>query len=91
MASNTGTHDYNCQVWGDGCIAPRLDSEDIKITWQTEPGFGGLTSATNAEAESCAIDLSWEPADPACGGPVVYNVYRSTTQGFEPGPGVAGR
>ncbi len=51
------------------------------------PGFTGLASATNQAAASCGIVLAWTAATPACAGPVTYNVYRSTTSGFTPGPG----
>jgi hypothetical protein len=51
------------------------------------PSFAGLTSATNNAATSCGITLAWTAATANCGGPVTYNVYRSTTSGFTPGPG----
>mgnify|MGYP000553134694 CR=1 FL=1 len=35
---------------------------------------------------TCALDLAWTAATPACGGPALYNVYRSTSPGFTPGP-----
>ncbi|HEX6901034.1 MAG TPA: hypothetical protein VF789_15025 [Thermoanaerobaculia bacterium] len=51
------------------------------------PSFAGLASVANVGSASCAIDLSWAAATPACAGPVTYNVYRSTAAGFTPGPG----
>ncbi|MFL6263299.1 MAG: hypothetical protein ACJ76Y_26690 [Thermoanaerobaculia bacterium] len=51
------------------------------------PGFAGLASVTNQAAAVCGLTLSWAAATPACAGPVTYNVYRSTTSGFTPGPG----
>ncbi len=51
------------------------------------PSFAGLASVANVGSASCAIDLSWAAATPACAGPVAYNVYRSTSAGFTPGPG----
>jgi hypothetical protein len=34
---------------------------------------------------SCQVTLSWSPAVPGCAGrPIVYNVYRAPTPGFEP-------
>jgi agmatine/peptidylarginine deiminase len=86
-ASGTGSHVYNCKVWGDGCVNSRSDLDDVHLTWQTEPVFAGLTSVGSPQYASCTIDLSWGAATPACGGPVYYNVYRSTTPGFTPGPG----
>jgi lysyl endopeptidase len=60
------------------------------------PTFAGLTSATNNATTSCGITLVWSAATPQCAGPITYNVYRSTSSGFVPGPanliasGVAG-
>jgi hypothetical protein len=51
------------------------------------PSFGGITSATNNATATCAVALAWDPATPNCGGPVTYNVYRSTTPGFTPTAG----
>ncbi len=51
------------------------------------PTFGGLASATNNSTFGCGITLAWAAATPACGGPVTYNVYRSTSPGFVPGVG----
>ncbi len=50
------------------------------------PVFAGLGSATSANLETCAVDLAWEAAVPECGGPAVYDVYRSDVPGFAPGP-----
>jgi len=86
LAENTGTHTYNCMVWGDGCISSRTDVEDVELSWQAEPFFTGIDSVTNSQEETCSLDLAWTPAVPACDGPSYYNVYRSTTTGFIPGP-----
>ena len=43
-------------------------------------------SVTNAQTATCAIELQWSPATAVCGSSVVYNVYRSETAGFVPGP-----
>ncbi|HEY3567812.1 MAG TPA: hypothetical protein VGP73_07745 [Thermoanaerobaculia bacterium] len=51
------------------------------------PSFGGLASVANQAAAACGLTLSWTAATPVCAGPVTYNVYRSTTPGFTPGPG----
>jgi hypothetical protein len=51
------------------------------------PTFAGLASVTNQAAASCGLDLAWTAATSPCGGAVTYNVYRSTTSGFTPGPG----
>jgi agmatine deiminase len=96
VASGSGTHLYNCRVWGDGCINGRTDATDAQLHWQTEPVFAGISVVTNPQNEICGLDLAWDPATPACAGPVSYNVYRSILPFFNPGPqnllvtGVAG-
>ena len=55
------------------------------------PTFAGLASVTNPATASCGLALSWAAATPACAGPITYNVYRSTTPGFTPGPGEPAR
>ena len=50
------------------------------------PTFAGLVSATNQAAATCGVDLAWAAGTPVCAGPLTYNVYRSTTSGFVPGP-----
>lgn len=50
------------------------------------PAFGGLGSVLSAGSSSCATLLTWSPASPYCGGDVRYNVYRSLSSGFTPGP-----
>jgi hypothetical protein len=49
------------------------------------PTFAGLVSVTSSSGGSCGLDLNWAAASAACGGPVSYSVYRSTTSGFTPG------
>jgi|GEM_PF-895890 len=53
-------------------------------TWA--PDFGGVESATNQQTADCGIGLGWSAATLHCGTGVVYNVYRSETAGFVPGP-----
>ncbi len=50
------------------------------------PVFGGVETATASLAETCLVDLAWDPAVPECGSSVTYNVYRSTDPGFAPLP-----
>jgi hypothetical protein len=50
------------------------------------PSFAGLASVTNPATATCGLTLAWTAASPLCAGPVTYNVYRSTTAGFVPGP-----
>lgn len=51
------------------------------------PVFGGVASASTLGTASCVVDLGWTAPAPACGGPVTFNVYRSSTGGFVPGAG----
>jgi hypothetical protein len=55
----------------------------------TAPIFGGLTSVIQiAAGGSCGLRLEWAAGSNNCNsGPVVYNVYRSTTSGFTPAAG----
>ncbi len=49
------------------------------------PLFAGLaTAVSGSECGETALD--WTPAQETCSTPVRYNVYRSTTPGFVPGP-----
>jgi hypothetical protein len=48
------------------------------------PLFAGLGSAANGATSACSVQLSWPAANPLCGGPVTYNVYRSTAPSFTP-------
>ncbi|HJU39033.1 MAG TPA: choice-of-anchor B family protein [Tahibacter sp.] len=50
------------------------------------PVFGGVTQAATPFSAACRIDLSWNDAQPACGGPAAYAVYRSSTPDFVPSP-----
>ncbi len=60
------------------------------------PAFDGLASATNAGLATCGVQLAWPAATARCGGPLSYDVFRSTSANFVPGPtnrlarGVAG-
>jgi len=51
------------------------------------PEFAGAVTVDNAATSTCAISLTWPPAAPRCGGAVTYNVYRSASASFAPGPG----
>ena len=54
----------------------------------TPPTFGGLTAVSQlASGGSCGLRLEWAAGTNNCNsGPLVYNVYRSTTSGFTPDP-----
>jgi len=49
------------------------------------PVFSGLISAGSGAACGETV-LQWLPAGETCSGPSHYNIYRSTTPGFTPGP-----
>ncbi|MCP4897013.1 MAG: M28 family peptidase [bacterium] len=70
-----------------GCNSPASACVEAITTGEcTEPPtFVGLDVVTNPATSNCRLDLNWtEPQQIWCGGPVVYNVYRSTTAGFTP-------
>ena len=59
---------------------------DVVASCVGAPSFTGLSSATSPGG--CDVSLSWNPASGVCTGsaPIFYNVYRSTSPGFVPGP-----
>ena len=50
------------------------------------PSFAGLDTASSAGTASCGVNLAWNGATAHCGGPAVFNLYRSQTPGFTPSP-----
>jgi len=50
------------------------------------PSFAGLRTATSAGTSTCAVSLTWDPATSPCTPGLRYNLYRSATPGFTPGP-----
>ncbi|HSL16665.1 MAG TPA: serine protease [Methylomirabilota bacterium] len=50
------------------------------------PTFAGLEALVNPQHDDCSLELDWADAIPFCGTAVTYNVYRSETPGFTPGP-----
>jgi agmatine/peptidylarginine deiminase len=84
VLSETGSHAYNCQVWGAGCTNSRTDPESVEVSWQLEPVFGGIASVASPQEMTCTLDLAWAGAVPACDGPAYYDVYRSTLPDFVP-------
>ncbi len=71
----------NCESAASGCVQATATG-----TCTLPPAFAGLASVTNDALSHCRLTLSWAAAAPACAGPVTYNVYRSTSPGFTPGP-----
>ncbi len=74
-----GEHDYNALVRSATCETPVFDGLDTRILRVDRPFFGGLTSATNPQDETCTVELAWQPATTVCDGPISYYVYRSTS------------
>jgi hypothetical protein len=86
VPADSGAHTYNCQVLGDGCVTPQQDDSGVQILWQAAPEFAGIGSVADAQQPTCAVDLAWEAAFAPCGGPVTYDIYRSPSPFFVPGP-----
>ena len=73
---------------GAACTSPASNEVSIPATGLCifPPSFAGLISVTNPAGTTCTLNLSWSAGTPACAGPVKYNIYRSTSAGFAPGP-----
>jgi hypothetical protein len=75
----------------DGLACTSEDSNEASATatgvCTLVPLFDGLQSAGTPFSGLCTIELAWPAATARCGGPIDYNVYRSTVSAFEPGPG----
>jgi hypothetical protein len=72
----------NCESAQSGCV------EAVTTGACTlPPSFAGIDGAGNGVSLTCSIAPFWNAATPLCAGPVTYNVYRSTSSGFTPGPG----
>jgi len=51
------------------------------------PLFNGLETVETPNTGICTLNLTWSAATPECAGPISYEIYRSTTAGFNPAPG----
>lgn len=60
------------------------DSDSTTGTCTVPPDFDGLQSVSTPQVNTCTLDLSWNAATSLCGGTISYNIYRDTTQGFDP-------
>jgi hypothetical protein len=85
-AADSGSHSYNCTVKGSGCGTGMQDSSPTSVTWVSAPTFAGLTGVANPSNSTCTLNLAWSAATANCGGPIYYNVYRSTSTPFTPDP-----
>ena len=72
----------NCESVPSGCVQATATG-----ACTLSPTFAGLASVTNNAGATCGLTLSWSAATPGCAGPITYNIYRSTSSGFTPGPG----
>jgi choice-of-anchor B domain-containing protein len=75
---------------GAGACAPAASAcveAETTGTCTAAPLFGGIASASDAGTTLCRVDLGWVGANPACGGPASYSVYRSDDADFVPGDG----
>lgn len=70
------------------CASPFSDCAEATATGActSPPVFAGALSATTPGASTCTLDVTWAAATPVCTGPVRYDVYRSTSASFAPGP-----
>ena len=50
------------------------------------PTFAGISSASTPNTASCTNNLTWPAATAQCGGPMTFNIHRSTASGFTPSP-----
>jgi extracellular elastinolytic metalloproteinase len=83
---------YQVVALGDGglnCRSAPSSSDSATATGSCSAGFPIFDPelAISDGASNCALTLSWNPASQSCPGfsePVVYNVYRGPTPGFEP-------
>ena len=80
----TGSGTYNVEVQADGCDVPIRDGAATAVTAISDPTFTGLTDVANSGSTTCGIDVAWADATGICPGPIVYNVYRSTTSDVQP-------
>ncbi len=69
QCASTASACIEAQTGGD-CTAPPL--------------FGGVSAVSNAATSGCRLDLNWNAAAPACGGPARYSIYRGDSAGFVP-------
>jgi hypothetical protein len=73
---------------GGACKSPTTDEEAVTATGACTlaPLFAGIESVSTPYFGVCTLDLFWSAASGECSSDLSYNIYRSTTQGFTPGP-----
>jgi hypothetical protein len=71
----------NCESGNSNC-----SSATATGSCTNAPSFAGLQGVASSGQSACGLDLAWSAGTVNCGSAVVYNVYRSTSPGFTPGP-----
>jgi len=82
VSGGTTYHYFVTAVDEGGCssgpvsVASAIATGDCTL----RPAFAGVLEAST-EIDTCTVSLSWSRATAHCGGPVTYDVYRSTAPG----------
>jgi hypothetical protein len=90
--SGGSAYSYRIAAFDDGeaCLSQQSTCSSATATGvcSLAPTFAGLGSAQSAGTPSCGINLAWGAATGNCGAgsSLRYNVFKSTTAGFTPGP-----
>jgi hypothetical protein len=89
--SGGATYSYYVTAGSDTgafCESPPSSCAEIVPTGDCYllPDFDGVQMAASAGTTTCGVSLDWNPATSPCSGDIRYNVYRSTSAGFTPGP-----
>ncbi|MCB1042384.1 MAG: hypothetical protein KDC35_05585 [Acidobacteria bacterium] len=90
--SGNGTYSYVVTTY-DGlldCESGPSSCADATATGTCflPPDFAGVAQVVDPQNPSCTLEINWAAASDSCAsGGVVYNIYRSQTPGFIPGPG----
>jgi len=81
---------YYVVIASDGSSCKSAPVNEVNATatgaCTLEPLFAGVQNVETPFFGICTLDLSWDPGGDECGGPLTYNIYRSATSGFAPGP-----
>jgi len=89
----SGGSDYSYKIKtydsGEECssVFSACDSASATGLCTLSPTFSGVQQVTNLKTGFCSVQLDWSQATNNCGNDVVYNVYRSVSEGFVPSPG----
>ncbi|MCU0293724.1 MAG: M28 family peptidase, partial [Thermoanaerobaculaceae bacterium] len=87
-ASGSITYAYRVRVRKAECLSTWSLCTTASTTGSClePPSFEGLAGVTNGAVATCTLGLSWNAATAWCGGPLGYNVHRSTVSPFTPSP-----